>query len=117
MNNVFIVCMYVVFSNANDLMEVVRSFYKCVPCKPSNVSWSNSVVSLFIVVPLVHLVIVVAVAVQKAGDQKQEMEVLKGRQSEEAKKLEKRKKAIEVELSEIEPLVKVSHWCGSHALY
>lgn len=36
------------------------------------------------------------------------MEVLKGRQSEEAKKLEKRKKAIEVELSEIEPLVRVS---------
>ena len=106
-----------VFSNGNELMEVVRSFYKRVPCKLSNVSWSNSVVLLFLVFPLVIVVIVVVVAVQKAGDQKQEMEVLKGRQSEEAKKLEKRKKAIEVELSEIEPLVKVSHWCDSHALY
>ena len=34
------------------------------------------------------------------------MEVLKQKQGEESVKLEKRKKAIEIELSEIEPLVK-----------
>eukprot|EP00117_Sycon_ciliatum_P036543 scpid1236/ scgid27488/ Cytoplasmic dynein 2 heavy chain 1; Dynein heavy chain isotype 1B len=48
----------------------------------------------------------ITAAMEKASDQKQEMEVLKGRQSEEASKLEKRKKAIEVELSEVEPLIK-----------
>ena len=42
---------------------------------------------------------------QEAGEQKSEMEVLKERQVEEKAKLEKRKKAIDIELSEIEPLV------------
>jgi len=42
---------------------------------------------------------------QKATEQKNEMEVLKLQQSEERVKLEKRKKAIDIELSEVEPLV------------
>ena len=45
------------------------------------------------------------------------MEVLKGRQSEEASKLEKRKKAIEVELSEVEPLIKVCRQYYSNTRY
>lgn len=42
---------------------------------------------------------------QRASDQKTEMEKLKVKQSEESANLEKRKKEIETELSEIEPLV------------
>ena len=43
---------------------------------------------------------------QRASESKSEMETLKQKQGEESVKLEKRKKAIEIELSEIEPLVK-----------
>ena len=45
---------------------------------------------------------------QRAGEQKIEMESLKNKQAEETIKLEKRKKAIESELSDIEPLVQES---------
>ncbi len=48
----------------------------------------------------------ITVSMQKATEQKNEMEVLKQQQNEERMKLEKRKKAIDIELSEIEPLVK-----------
>ena len=47
----------------------------------------------------------ITVSMQKATEQKNEMEVLKLQQSEERVKLEKRKKAIDIELSEVEPLV------------
>ena len=47
----------------------------------------------------------VTLTLQEAGEQKSEMEVLKERQIGEKAKLEKRKKAIDIELSEIEPLV------------
>lgn len=43
---------------------------------------------------------------QRASEQKSEMEVLRQKQGEEAIKLEKRKKAIDIELSEIEPLIR-----------
>jgi len=46
----------------------------------------------------------ITVSMQKATEQKNEMEVLKLQQSEERVKLEKRKKAIDIELSEVEPL-------------
>ena len=42
---------------------------------------------------------------KRASESKSEMETLKQKQGEESLKLEKRKKAIEIELSEIEPLV------------
>lgn len=44
-------------------------------------------------------------SMQLATEQKNEVEILKQQQSEERLKLEKRKKAIDIELSEIEPLV------------
>ena len=44
-------------------------------------------------------------SVKRASESKSEMETLKQKQGEESLKLEKRKKAIEIELSEIEPLV------------
>ena len=44
--------------------------------------------------------------IKRASESKSEMETLKQKQGEESVKLEKRKKAIEIELSEIEPLVK-----------
>ena len=44
-------------------------------------------------------------SMQLATEQKNEVEILKQQQSEERVKLEKRKKAIDIELSEIEPLV------------
>lgn len=47
----------------------------------------------------------ITVSMQKATEQKNEMETLKQQQNEERVKLEKRKKAIDIELSEIEPLV------------
>ena len=47
----------------------------------------------------------ITVSMQRATEQKNEMEVLKQKQNEERAKLEKRKKAIDIELSEIEPLV------------
>ena len=47
----------------------------------------------------------ITVSMQKATEQKNEMEVLKVQQSEERVKLEKRKKAIDIELSEVEPLI------------
>ena len=50
----------------------------------------------------------ITVSMQTATEQKNEMEVLKQQQSEERKKLEKRKKAIDIELSEIEPLIRES---------
>lgn len=43
---------------------------------------------------------------QRASESKSEMEVLKQKQGEEAVKLEKRKKAIDIELSDIEPLIR-----------
>lgn len=47
----------------------------------------------------------ITASMQTATEQKSEMEGLKQRQSEERVKLEKRKKAIDIELSEIEPLI------------
>lgn len=44
-------------------------------------------------------------SMQNASEQKNEMEIVKQQQSEERIKLEKRKKAIDIELSEIEPLI------------
>ena len=41
-----------------------------------------------------------------ASEQKAEMEILTKQAAEESKKLEKRKKEIDIELSEIEPLVR-----------
>ena len=49
----------------------------------------------------------ISVTVQNAGEQKTEMEELKRQVAKENEQLEKRKKAIDVELSEIEPLVQV----------
>ena len=43
---------------------------------------------------------------QEAGEQKTEMEMLKERQINEKAKLEKRKKAIDIELAEVEPVVR-----------
>lgn len=64
--------------------------WKCLPTRTSQVFlFSFSVIHIL----------------QEAGEQKSEMEVLKERQVEEKAKLEKRKKAIDIELSEIEPLV------------
>ena len=48
----------------------------------------------------------ITVSMQRATEQKAEMETVKQRQSEERQKLEQRKKAIDIELSEIEPLVR-----------
>jgi len=48
-------------------------------------------------------------AVQNAGEQKLEMEELKRLAAEENIKLEKRKKAIDIELIEIEPIVRVGN--------
>lgn len=45
---------------------------------------------------------------QNASDQKNEMEVLKQQAAEENKLLEKRKKAIDVELMDVEPLVQAT---------
>ena len=45
-------------------------------------------------------------SMQTATEQKNEVEILKQQQSEERVKLEKRKKAIDIELSEIEPLIR-----------
>ena len=42
---------------------------------------------------------------QKAGEQRREIEILKQQADEENVKLEKRKKVIDVELAEIEPQV------------
>ena len=47
----------------------------------------------------------ITASMEKATEQKKEMEVLKQQQSEERVKLEKRKKAIDIELSEIGPLI------------
>ena len=47
----------------------------------------------------------IILATKRASESKSEMETLKRKQGEESLKLEKRKKAIEIELSEIEPLV------------
>ena len=47
----------------------------------------------------------ITVSMQNATEQKSEMEVVKSQQSTERMKLEKRKKAIDIELSEIEPLI------------
>ena len=47
----------------------------------------------------------ITASMQSATEQKSEMEGLKQQQSEERLKLEKRKKAIDIELSEIEPLI------------
>ncbi len=47
----------------------------------------------------------ITISMQNATEQKSEMEVVKTQQSSERVKLEKRKKAIDIELSEIEPLV------------
>lgn len=48
----------------------------------------------------------ITASMQKATEQKNEVELLKQQQSEERTKLEKRKKAIDIELSEIEPLIR-----------
>ena len=50
----------------------------------------------------------ITISMQKATDQKNEMELLKQQQSEERQKLEKRKKAIDIELSEVEPLIEAA---------
>lgn len=50
----------------------------------------------------------ITASMQTATEQKNEMEQLKQQQSEERVKLEKRKKAIDIELSEIEPLIRES---------
>ena len=42
---------------------------------------------------------------QQASENKQEMEVLKGKLAEETVKLEQRKKHIDIELADIQPLV------------
>ena len=47
----------------------------------------------------------ITVSMQAATEQKNEMEIIRQQQKEERAKLEKRKKAIDIELSEIEPLV------------
>jgi dynein heavy chain 2 len=47
----------------------------------------------------------ITVSMQAASQRKTEMEVIQQKQSEERTKLEQRKKAIDIELSEIEPLV------------
>jgi len=47
----------------------------------------------------------ITIGMQNATEQKSEMEVVKTQQSSERLKLEKRKKAIDIELSEIEPLL------------
>ena len=47
----------------------------------------------------------ITASMQTATEQKNEMEIVQARQNEERAKLEKRKKAIDIELSEIEPLV------------
>ena len=47
----------------------------------------------------------ITASMQSASEQKSEMEIIKQQQKEERTKLEKRKKAIDIELSEIEPLV------------
>ncbi|RDD40688.1 Cytoplasmic dynein 2 heavy chain 1 [Trichoplax sp. H2] len=47
----------------------------------------------------------ISTSMQRASDQRNEMEILKQKLAEESAKLEKRKKAIDIELSEIEPLV------------
>ena len=47
----------------------------------------------------------ITASMSAASERKSEMEVIKGKQSEERAKLETRKKAIDIELSEIEPLV------------
>ena len=47
--------------------------------------------------------------IQNASSQKMEMETLQKQAAEENQKLELRKKDIDVELAEIEPLVKVEH--------
>ena len=56
-------------------------------------------------VPTTYISVLFTWPLQEAGEQKSEMEVLKERQADEKAKLEKRKKAIDIELSEIEPLV------------
>ncbi len=48
----------------------------------------------------------ITASMQSATEQKNEMEGLKQQQAEERVKLEKRKKAIDIELSEIEPLIR-----------
>ena len=48
----------------------------------------------------------ITLSMQRATEQKREMEDVKQQQSQERVKLEKRKKAIDIELSEIEPLVR-----------
>ena len=50
----------------------------------------------------------ITASMEKATEQKREMEVLKQQQSEERSKLEKRKKAIDIELSEIGPLIQAA---------
>ena len=50
----------------------------------------------------------ITTSMQEASEQRNEVEVVKGQQNEERAKLEKRKKAIDIELSEIEPLVQES---------
>ena len=47
----------------------------------------------------------ITISMRSASEQKNEMELVKQQQSEERVKLEKRKKAIDIELSEIEPLI------------
>ena len=54
----------------------------------------------------VHIYLVQITTIQQASEQKTEVEKVKQQQSEERGKLEKRKKAIDIELSTIEPLVK-----------
>ena len=75
----------VMFLHASQLLP-----WKCFPARTSQVFLFSF--------PVIHIL-------QEAGEQKSEMEVLKERQVGEKAKLEKRKKAIDVELSEIEPLV------------
>ena len=47
----------------------------------------------------------ITASMQSASEQKNEMEIIRQKQAEERVKLEKRKKAIDIELSEIEPLI------------
>ena len=47
----------------------------------------------------------ITASMQTASEQRNEVEIVKGQQNEERAKLEKRKKAIDIELSEIEPLI------------
>ena len=47
----------------------------------------------------------ITISMQTASEQRNEVEIVKGQQNEERAKLEKRKKAIDIELSEIEPLI------------